>query len=215
MRKVINIFQTVSILMGFIVIALFLVPTIIGIKPFIVLSGSMEDTIKTGSIAYINTHVKAQDIQVGDIIAFDIENAQVTHRAIAINENNTFTTKGDANENEDLAPVKFENYKGKTIFSIPYVGKLITMCQTKTGHFIVFMIIGLNILCLIFSSDSEKSNKKQRNIEIDGSKNTEVDKGKNKTTEVNNEKQEILEQEAINNKQKDTNEKEGIANEKE
>ena len=156
MRKVINIFQTISILIGFIAIVLFIIPTIIGIKPFIVLSGSMENTVKTGSVAYINTHVNAEDIQIGEIIAFSVGNSQVTHRVIGINENNTFITKGDANDNEDLAPVKFEDFKGKTIFSIPYLGKFITMCKTKIGHFIIFLIIGLNILFLIFSKDNDK-----------------------------------------------------------
>lgn len=169
MKRALSIFQTISIIIGFIVIALFLIPTIIGIKPFIVLSGSMEDEIKTGAIAYINTHVKVQDIQVGDIIAFNVGNTQVTHRVIAVNENNTFTTKGDANENEDLRPVKFEDYKGKTIFSIPDIGKIITKCNTKIGHFIIYIIIGLNVLCLIFSGDERKSktlskDSKQKNI---------------------------------------------------
>lgn len=206
MKKIIGIFQTISILIGFTVIVLFIIPTIIGIKPFIVLSGSMESTIKTGSVAYINTHVKAGDIQVGDIIAFNVENSQVTHRAIAINENNTFTTKGDANENEDLAPVKFEDYKGKTIFSIPYLGKLITSCKTRTGHFIVFLIIGLNILCLIFSGDNERNSKKQDD--------NEMKKNKNETAKINNDKQKIQKTKVINNEPSNTKEKEKIADEK-
>ena len=77
MRKVINIFQTISILIGFIAIVLFIIPTIIGIKPFIVLSGSMENTVKTGSVAYINTHVNAEDIQIGEIIAFSVGNTHI------------------------------------------------------------------------------------------------------------------------------------------
>lgn len=161
MRKVINIFQTISILIGFTAIVLFIIPTIIGIKPFIVLSGSMENAVKTGSVAYINTHVKAEDIKIGDIIAFSVGNTQVTHRVIGINKYSSFITKGDANKNEDLAPVKFEDFKGKTIFSIPYLGKFMTMCKTRMGKFIIFLIIGLNILCLMFSKETDKKAKKK------------------------------------------------------
>lgn len=194
MRKVISIFQTISILIGFMIIVLFLIPTIAGIKPFIVLSGSMESTIKTGSVAYVNTHVKVQDIKVDDIIAFNVNNTQVTHRVIAINEDNTFTTKGDANKNEDFAPVKFEDYKGKTIFSIPHLGKVITTSQTKIGYFIVFVVIGLNILCLIFSGDNEKKGKIQ-------DKN-KIKENKNNTIKMNNDKQKIDQTKAINNDKK-------------
>lgn len=157
MRKVIGVFQTVSILIGFMVVVLFLIPAIFGIKPFIVLSGSMEDEIKTGSVAYVNTHVDVQNIKAGDIIAFGVGSRQVTHRVVAVNDDDTFTTKGDANDVEDLAPVKFEDYKGKTVFSIPYLGKFIGKCQTKVGYFIIFAIIGLNVVCIIFGGANNKN----------------------------------------------------------
>lgn len=164
MKKIIKIFQTISIIIGFIVIILFLFPTLIGIKPFIVQSGSMEKEIKTGSVAYVNTHIPVENIKVGDIIAFSVGNQQVTHRVIAINENNTFTTKGDANKTEDLSPVKFEKYKGKTIFSIPYLGYVLNSTQTKIGKFIFGVVIGLNIISYIFIKDD---NKKIKNFKME------------------------------------------------
>ena len=51
MRKAINIFQYTTIAIGLIVIIIFLIPRFIGIRPYIVLSGSMEDAIKTGAVA--------------------------------------------------------------------------------------------------------------------------------------------------------------------
>lgn len=162
MKKAIGIFQTISILIGFVAIILFFIPTIIGIKPFIVLSGSMESTIKTGAVAYINTHVKAQDIQVGDIIAFKVDKSFVTHRVISINDDNTFTTKGDANQTEDLAPVKFEEFGGKTIFSLPYLGYLLQSMQTRTGIFILLTTVGLNVVLLIFLSEDKEKEQEEK-----------------------------------------------------
>lgn len=160
MKKIISAFQAVSIVIGIILLIMFFVPTIIGIKPCIVLSGSMEPQIKTGSIVYANTHVEVGTIKQGDIIVFNIGETQVIHRVININEN-SFITKGDANENEDLAPVNLSQYKGKYIFSIPYLGKILLKCKTRTGKFIVFSVIGLNILCCLYAVNTHDEDDKE------------------------------------------------------
>ena len=165
MKKVINVFQFLTITAAFIIILIFLVPRFFGINPFIVLSGSMEEEIKTGSIAYVNTNIKREDIKVGDIIAFSLGDTQVTHRVVSINDDNTFTTKGDANETVDLNNVKFENYKGKTIFSIPYLGYALKLVQTKIGYCIIVILVALNLIVLVLSKDDNKNinrNKNQR-----------------------------------------------------
>lgn len=163
-KKIINIAQYILIITGLTVIIMFFMPNLIGITPFIVLSGSMEPTIKTGSIAYGNTHIKVEDVKVGDIIIFKLDKAYVTHRVVSINKDKTFTTKGDANATEDLAPVEFENFRGETIFSIPYLGYLIRAIQTPKGVFILSLIVGLNIIYFIFSKE-ETDNKEEKNTE--------------------------------------------------
>lgn len=161
MKKIIDIFQSITITIGFVIVLLFLVPRIFGIIPFIVLSGSMEKEIKTGSVAYVDTNVKVEDIEVGDIIAFKVGKSQVTHRVVSINEDNTFTTKGDANDTVDLNNVKFKNYKGKTILSIPYAGYALRFVQTKFGYFIMIVFILINLASLMFiKDDNRKVNKK-------------------------------------------------------
>lgn len=167
MRNVVSIFQILSIVIGSCILVLFLIPILLGIKPFIVLSGSMEPTIKVGSIAYINTHEKVQNIKDGDIIAFSFGDSQVTHRVLKINENQTFTTKGDANSVEDFAPVNFENYKGKTIFWIPNIGKVLLKTNTKTGKIIIALIVGFNIFFIIFDDIFEKNDIKEKDKKKD------------------------------------------------
>ena len=156
-----NTMQNILIIIGVLVVITFLLPRVFGIIPFVVLSGSMEEQIKTGAIAYADTRAKVEDVKVGDVIVFKVDNEYVTHRVIAINDDNTFTTKGDANQTEDLAPVRFEDFKGQTIFSIPYLGYLLSKIQTRTGTFILCLIVGLNLVYMIFSSDEDKENKKQ------------------------------------------------------
>jgi len=174
MKKAINIFQYATMAIGFIVIVIFLIPRMFGIVPYVVLSGSMEPTIKTGAVAYVNTKNDVKDVVEGDIIAFNIESKQVTHRVVKINSDNSFTTKGDANNTVDLGKVKYTNYIGKTIFSIPYIGYILGYLHSSIGYFIISIVVILNIVLLIFSKEeeiindakNEESTKKSNNKKI-------------------------------------------------
>ena len=155
MKKAMKIFQYISLSIAAILIVIFLIPNLFGIRTFIVVSGSMEPTIKTGSIAYINTNVNVKDIEEGDIICFNVDDVQVTHRVIKVNED-SFITKGDFNNQEDLAPVKFNNYIGRTNFYIPYVGYILSFFQSSIGVLIVSTVLVLNILIIIFEDSKKK-----------------------------------------------------------
>lgn len=168
-KIIMSIMQYTLILIGLTIVIMFIVPRIIGITPFIVLSGSMEKEIKTGAVAYADTKAKVEDVKIGDIIVFKLDKAFVTHRVVKINENNTFTTKGDANKTEDLAPVKFENFRGKTIFSIPYIGYLLRAIQTREGICILLIATGINIVYYVFTSDDK--NEKEPKEKLKETKN--------------------------------------------
>lgn len=96
-----------------------------GISTYGVLSGSMEPAIKTGALVFVDTKVTCEDMSVGDVAAFDIgDGTVVTHRIVSIDpENRTIQTKGDANANEDLAPVPFDSVFGESVGSIPMLGE--------------------------------------------------------------------------------------------
>lgn len=205
MRKLVSLFQGLSITIGAFVVIAFLIPLLAGIKPYIVLSGSMEPEIKTGSVAYVDTHVDVYEIKVGDVIGFEFGKIQATHRVVEINEDNTFTTKGDANQNNDLAPVRFDQYKGKTIFSVPYLGRIISKVKTKTGKFVAALVIGLNIICIVFvSSDDDKKgkNKKEKNKNSKKDKDTKKVKKVEKTDNASK-AENVAKTENLNNKEND------------
>ena len=84
LRKISNILSC-TLLGVFILFAVFLVGSrIIGIDPYIVLSGSMEPDIKTGSLIYVDrlTPEEAGKLQVGDTVTFVVDKSgtRVTHR---------------------------------------------------------------------------------------------------------------------------------------
>lgn len=123
---------------------------LVGLKPYAVISGSMEPAYHVGSLIYVKT-VPPEDIQVGDPITFVLnENLVVaTHRVIQIDpENQYFYTKGDANDAPDGAPVHFNNLIGKPVFTIPSLGYLSTWITNPPGTYIA--ICAAVILVLLF-----------------------------------------------------------------
>ena len=55
------------------------VPSFMGYKNFIILTGSMEPTLNTGDIVFVK---ETTDIKEQDIISFKVNNSIVTHRII-------------------------------------------------------------------------------------------------------------------------------------
>jgi signal peptidase len=157
-KIIFNILTTLIISVG----GLFLILYICGIVPYVVLSGSMEPTIDTGSLCFINKHEDIKNIKEKDIIAFKLNDGTlVTHRAVEITEEGIIT-KGDNNEEIDNNYVKKDNYVGKNIFWIPKVGYVVKAFQTTKGK-----IIGITLIILLvvssFIFDDNKKKEKENN----------------------------------------------------
>ena len=102
----------------------FIVFIIAGFRPAIVMSGSMEPELHTGSICVINQNADYEDMEEGDIIAFKRGAIKVTHRIIEITDDG-FLTQGDANPSPDIGIVTKSDFIGETIFDIPYLGYVV------------------------------------------------------------------------------------------
>lgn len=155
-KELINSLMTLVLIIGTIFIALY----VFGIEPFVVISGSMEPTIKVGSLSFVNKHVKYESIKENDVIAFTLGTGdKVTHRVVKITEEG-LETKGDANSVSDGISTTKMNYIGKNIFSIPKVGFAVRLIQTTKGKIILTTIIIIILLIGFLMSDNDKSNKK-------------------------------------------------------
>jgi signal peptidase len=146
-----KIFQTIYYLffVAITVVVLFLVlsafPLKSGYRSFIVLSGSMEPKIHTGSVVA----VKAQEeYAVGDVITFG-ENAKTkkptTHRIFEIKEDKikgekSYVTKGDANNAPDQKEIKESEILGKVFLTIPYVGYAVSAAQKPIGFMLIVIV---------------------------------------------------------------------------
>lgn len=128
-------------------------PTVFGIGTAVVVSGSMEEAI--GINDFIIT-LKQEDYSVGDVVMYDAGNHPVTHRIIEKTDD-TYITKGDANNVADKEPVKNEQIAGKVVFVIPGVGAAIEFMQSQLGIMIIVLLtFGLFVFPSFFSKEEDK-----------------------------------------------------------
>lgn len=170
-KKICNILSMILLIALLVIAAALIVPKFLGYDQFAVLSGSMEPNIHVGAIAY-DKDVDPEELQVDDVVTYQLSDGTlVTHRITAIDEENkTITTKGDANESEDAAPVAFENVVGKYEFNIPYLGYISIYGKTPLGMAVIcgvlVVMILLNFLPDALSEDKDqKGEKKEDKVE--------------------------------------------------
>ena len=94
------------------------------IKPIAIATGSMEKEISIGDVAIIQK-CSSNDVNVVDIIEYQMEGYTVIHRIIEKTQKNGefyFITKGDNNLTPDQNEVREGQLIGKVIFKIKYIG---------------------------------------------------------------------------------------------
>ena len=151
MAKIKKIFNTLYEIISTTIITFGIILAIVylcGIRLYHVKSGSMGELLPVGSVCFVSTYSKYEDVKQGDVISFRVsDDMLVTHRAEKITDNGIIT-KGDANNTEDPDPVTRENYIGKTVFDIPYIGRIFGFFRTIAGKiliavmFLVLLIMG-------------------------------------------------------------------------
>jgi len=150
------------------------IPDFLGIKPFIVVTGSMEGTIDGGDLI-ITKVVEPEALEVGDIIAYSIDTSVITHRIIEetqVDGQPAFITKGDANNIEDQDPVTFDQIESIYLFRIAGLGNVAMFMQTPVG---MLVFIGIPLCCFILydiiwrrfqaKKDSKKDDEMQSELE--------------------------------------------------
>lgn len=108
-------------------------------RTLVVETGSMEPTIKTGSVVVVS---KASSYQTGDIITFQDSarsKTSITHRIKEVKDGQ-FVTQGDANQSADFNKVSSANIIGKVRFWIPYLGYVLAFVRTRLGIVLVIAI---------------------------------------------------------------------------
>ena len=121
------------------------VPRMLGMQTYAIISGSMEPAYPTGSLVYARP-ATADMLAAGDVIAFWRGEDVVVHRVeenVAVEKE--LVTKGDANGEVDLRPVPYADVLGKVAFSVPFVGYLTMALGDTSGK----LLLGWYILMAV------------------------------------------------------------------
>ena len=157
-KKIWNIVSTAFVVLIVLFAVLMVGVRLVGIRPFVVLSGSMEPTYQTGSLIYVRD-VDPFKLEAGDVITFMMNETTVaTHRIVGVvpDEDDPsvirFRTKGDANEFEDGMLVHYKNVIGSPMFTIPLLGYVSSYISRPPGLYVGVMALAIIIL-LMFVPD--------------------------------------------------------------
>lgn len=112
-------------------------------KVLTVISGSMEPSIKTGSVVIVKP---ASDYKIGEVITFGPytkKKAPTTHRVydIKVVEGQVvYITKGDANNAPDSREVQKKDVVGKVLFDVPFIGYAVNFAKQPLGFALIIIV---------------------------------------------------------------------------
>jgi len=120
-----------------VMISLLIISGALGIKPYVIVSKSMEPTLSIGDIVFVYK-AEFNEAKISDIIAYFDGEKVVIHRVYNIDKANGkymyLVTKGDAVKNPDPVLVSKEMFLGKMAFKIPYMGLAIIYLKEALNY---------------------------------------------------------------------------------
>jgi len=138
-------------------------------KIMVVQSGSMEPTIKMGSLVIVKPE---SDYKIGNVITFGPvtkTKAPTSHRIYdikVINGEPVYVTKGDANNAPDTTEIQKKDIIGKVLFSVPYIGYAVNFAKKPLGFGLIIIVpAALIIFDEVKNIFQEIKTKKQRETE--------------------------------------------------
>ena len=134
--------------------ALLVMPNLLGISLYTVMTGSMEPAIPVGSLVFVEPADPA-DLAGGDVVTYrgrlseqDVSTSVITHRVVMNDpQAKELETKGDANNGMDILPVPYGEVIGKVVFSVPLLGTGLSTWMGKMS--LIALIIGGLLLSLV------------------------------------------------------------------
>lgn len=115
---------------------------ILGLKFMTVLSDSMSPALRAGDLI-ICRDKKIDDIKVGDIITYSIDDFYITHRVVErISDGGQILlkTRGDANNTKDPVTVGAGQLIGAFALRIPYGGYVIRFFRSAAGLILILIV---------------------------------------------------------------------------
>ena len=117
---------------------------LLGYNNYVIYSGSMEPTVKVGSLL-LTRSVDVEDLQVGDVITYRSpgNHTTLTHRIVSIRQQDgerVFKTKGDASLEPDPREIILRGQVSKMAFDIPYLGYVVDFAKSIQGVVLLLVV---------------------------------------------------------------------------
>ncbi len=138
------------------------VPRVMGMQSYAIISGSMEPAYPTGSLVYAEP-AEGAALQAGDVAAFWRDQDVIVHRVREnVSAEGELVTKGDANDEVDIRPVPYQNVLGRVVFSVPYVGYFLIALGSTPGKLLLGWIVLMGVaFCVVGSVLSSLADRHQ------------------------------------------------------
>lgn len=155
LKKVAGVVETIVLIALLALTIFFIISRIFGMEPMVVLSGSMEPTIKTGSIIFTNPNYDYEDVKIGDVVVFQNQETdmKVVHRVIEKNpDGEGYITKGDNNENADGVTVTEQTLVGSEMLTIPFLGYAVNVLNNQYAKFAICFVVLFLVIDVIITN---------------------------------------------------------------
>ena len=147
---------TLAALLGVTMTAVTVLAVQTGLRPLVVRSGSMEPTIRTGSMVLVRS-IPAAEIRVGDVVAVERpDHTRVTHRVVTVEHRGataSLVLKGDANDDPDPEPVVVAR-AGRLVATAPLLGRVGGFLSSAKGGFALGWLVAAVMLAVLRRKDA-------------------------------------------------------------
>lgn len=136
MKNVVAVVAGIGAVVGIVCLVLVL----LGYKPFILVSPSMEPLYAKGSLVWADTRPTLDEIEVGDVLVYRASSGNlVMHRLVGHN-----LLQGDANNVAQEVVLSSVNYVGKATFSFPWLGDAVA--AVLSFRWVVFIVVAVLVI---------------------------------------------------------------------
>ena len=153
--------------------ALMIVPMILGLGRYVILTGSMSGTYDAGSVVFTE-EVPVSELRVDDVITYapppgESPTELVTHRIASIDTaadgSEVFRTKGDANESVDPWQFQLDQpTQARAVGSVPYVGHGLNALQDRETRMLLIGVPALIVAATALAGVYRDRNRREEEV---------------------------------------------------
>ncbi len=152
MRQIRIFFDALAALCGLCLLTLLalVAPAAAGLRPAVVLTGSMEPAYPVGGVLYYRP-VQQEEIAVRDVLVFRAaDGTLISHRVERINADGTYTVRGDRLPQADPTPIAFSSVEGRACaLCLPYAGYFLRFILQDWVLSVMLFVLALKAILLL------------------------------------------------------------------